>query len=503
MLFQDDLSPAPWVSDQGDGTYCNPVLFADYSDPDVIRVGEWFYMTASSFNCTPGLPVLRSADMVNWELIGHALRNLPDRRYEECQPGCGVWAPAIRFHGGRFYIVYPTPDEGLFVVSSEHPDRRWTQPQLLLGGQGLIDPCPFWDDDGKAYVIHGFAYSRAGIKSKLRLIEVKPDLTEVLDEGTMVVDAMGRIRTLEGPKMLKREGYYYISAPAGGVPMGVQMLFRSRDIRGPYEEKVLLEQGGTPTNGPHQGSLLDDTAGDWWFIHFQDLQPWGRIVHLQPVRWEKGWPLMGMDQNAGDVGRPVFSHRKPAGQGPVLQPADSDRFEGPELGLQWQWNANHREDWHRLTQEGLELKGASFTEDFSLYPRVLSQKINSPRFGARVTLSFQPQQEGQEAGISMMGLESFRLGIRLEEGRLELVYTAGEERLYSCSVEHPEQTLFLEMNPGALCRFGRMEGLEKVYLGPAFHAKQGRWIGARFGLFCLDNTGTEKTALFKSVEINQ
>jgi beta-xylosidase len=210
----------PWLPDQGDGTYRNPIIYADYSDPDVIRVGDDFYLTASSFNCTPGLPILHSKDLVNWTIIGHALENLPHPRYNELQPGCGVWAPSIRFHAGNFWIFFPTPDEGIFVVTAANPAGKWTEPHLVQAGQGLIDPCPFWDDDGQAYLVHAYAGSRAGIKHRLRVRPMTPDGSKLLGEGKIVFHVPEKHPTLEGPKLLKRDGWYYILAPAGGVETG-------------------------------------------------------------------------------------------------------------------------------------------------------------------------------------------------------------------------------------------------------------------------------------------
>ncbi|WP_053228323.1 glycoside hydrolase family 43 protein [Spirochaeta cellobiosiphila] len=494
----------PWISDQGDGTFRNPVLYADYSDPDVIRVGDTYYMTASSFNCTPGLPVLVSKDLVNWQLIGHGIKNVPHPRYTECQPGCGVWAPSIRYHQGIFYIVFPMPDEGLYVISSEDPFKGWSEPWLLLEGKGLIDPCPFWDEDNKAYVVHGYAYSRASIKSKLHLIEVSPDLKNVLSEGQTIIDAMGRIHTLEGPKMHKENDYYYIAAPAGGVPQGYQMVFRSKNIFGPYEEKIVLSQQGSLTNGPHQGAFVDDIEGKWWFYHFQDLQPWGRINHLQPVQWIEDWPIPGVDPDGIKGGRPVQRYNKPAGESIIIQPADSDDFSTESLGLQWQWNANHGEDWYQQEKGLLTLKGTTLDTKFSLYPRILTQKINAPHYQAIVAL--RPSQDfvHGEAGLCITGLESYRLGMSWEDGTYYLLYSTDENVLLKEAIDWTDKVdLFVEMNKGGLCRFGYFLGLQKNYFGPSFRAKEGRWIGTRFGLYCYSNNEQEVKADFMSVNINK
>src|SRR6266700_2153966 len=188
----DTASSGPsrvWVADNGDGTYKNPVLYADYSDPDAIRVGDDFYMVASSFNAVPGLPILHSKDLVNWSLIAHALPEQPPRDvYSKPQHGNGVWAPAIRYHNGEFYIFYPDPDYGIYMVKAKTPEGPWSEPLLIKAAKGWIDPCPLWDDDGKAYLVSAMAASRSGIKSILVVSRMKPDGTRLLDDGVMVFD---------------------------------------------------------------------------------------------------------------------------------------------------------------------------------------------------------------------------------------------------------------------------------------------------------------------------
>ena len=280
----NEVERYPWTPDQGDGTYRNPVILADYSDPDVVRVGEEFYLVASSFNCTPALPILHSPDLVNWTILAHALPRLPSPRYDVPQPGSGVWAPSIRWHGGRFWIFFPLVDEGLFVTTAPDPAGPWSPIRCVQAGAGLIDPCPLWDDDGRAYLVHAYAASRSGIKHRLRVCPMAPDGSRLLGEGEVVFEDPARHPTMEGPKFLKKDGLYYILAPAGGVSTGWQVALRSRDVYGPYEDKVVLHQGASPINGPHQGALVDTPCGQWWFVHFSDAGPYGRIVHLQPVR---------------------------------------------------------------------------------------------------------------------------------------------------------------------------------------------------------------------------
>src|SRR3954468_8182629 len=283
-----------WVADQGNGTYKNPVLNADYSDPDAIRVGEDFYLTASSFEDIPGLPILHSKDLVNWSIIGHALlRQPPYQHFETPRHGDGVWAPAIRYHNGEFYIYYPDPDFGIYCIKSKKAEGPWSAPVLVEGGKGLIDPCPLWDDDGNVYLVHAFAGSRAGIKSIVVIKKLSADGLHVLDAGTIVYDGHQLDPTIEGPKLYKRNGYYYIFAPAGGVSTGWQLVLRSKNIYGPYERKVVMDQGTSPINGPHQGAWVTTGSGEDWFLHFQDAEAYGRIVRLQPMRWKDDCTVIG------------------------------------------------------------------------------------------------------------------------------------------------------------------------------------------------------------------
>jgi beta-xylosidase len=279
------------------GDYTNPILHADYSDPDAIRVDHTYYMTSSSFNSAPGLPLLESRDMVHWQLVGHALPQVvPPERFAHPQHGNGVWAPALRYHDGKFWIFYPDPDQGIYVITARQFRGPWSAPHLLLPGKGIIDPAPFWDEDGSAWLMHAWAKSRAGIKNRLTLRRMAPDASRLLDEqGKVVIDGdkLWNYHTLEGPKLYKRNGYYYIFAPAGGVTQGWQSVFRARSIEGPYEDRMVMAQGSSPINGPHQGAWVQAADGSDWFYHFQDKGPYGRIVHLQPMRWQDDWPLIG------------------------------------------------------------------------------------------------------------------------------------------------------------------------------------------------------------------
>ena len=469
----------PWVPDQRDGTYRNPILCADYSDPDVIRDGEDFYLVSSSFNCTPGLPILHSRDLVNWTIVNHAVKNLPDPRgvFHEPRHGEGVWAPAIRKHAGKFYIYFPMPDEGIYVVTADHPKGEWSEPRLVIEGKGLIDPCPLWDDDGKAYLVHAYARSRSGIKHILRVRPMAPDGMSLLGEGQIVYNDPENQPTLEGPKFFKRDDWYYISAPAGGVATGWQLILRSKNVYGPYEAKKVLEQGETPINGPHQGAIVDTPDGkEWWFVHFQEAQPYGRIVHLQPVQWKDGWPLMG--QNA----RPMLRHAKPKVTATVeiATPQTSDEFEDEKLGLQWQWHTNHADDWHSLTARPgfIRLRGVGGGTDFDRTPNLLLQKLPARAF--RVETALEVPATGQ-AGLIVTGKAHAALVVEGDSVSLVVNNSATE----AVKVAGKSVRLRVAMADGGECRFAvSVEPDQWQELGQPFQATEGVWIGAKVGIFC-------------------
>lgn len=484
----------PWTPDRGDGTYRNPVLYADYSDPDVIRHGDDFWMTSSSFNCTPGLPILHSTDLVNWTLVNHALKNLPDARYDEVQPGCGVWAPSIRFHAGKFWIFFPLVDEGIYVTTAADPRGQWSEPRLVLAGKGLIDPCPLWDDDGKAYLVHAYAHSRSGLKHRLQIRPLAADGSRLLGEGQVVFEKPERHHTIEGPKFLKRDGWYYILAPAGGVENGWQVALRSRNVFGPYEDRVVLHQGHTAVNGPHQGALVDTAGGEWWFLHFQDAGVYGRVVHLQPVEWREGWPLMGALNGGVTVGEPVLHHAKPnVPKARVAVPATSDEFSSSKLGLQWQWYANHRDDWHSLSARSGWLRLYSqFAGQDSLarLPNLLLQKFPARSFSVEAAVEFAPHQIGEEAGLAVIGESYATLALRRESGIQLVLRVDGVEQIV-CDRVASAVALRLTVEDGGMCRWAFNERGRWAMVTSVFQAQKGKWIGAKFGLYSLKRVAGE------------
>lgn len=487
-----------WVADSGDGTYRNPILHADYSDPDAIRVGDDYYMTASSFNAIPGLPILHSKDLVSWRLINHALRvQEPRDVFAKPQHGGGVWAPAIRYHAGEFYIFYGDPDFGIYMTKTKDPAGEWSQPLLIKEAKGWIDPCPLWDDDGNAYLVHAFAGSRSGIKSLLVANRMSPDGTRILDDGVMVFDGHDADPTVEGPKFHKLNGYYYISTPAGGVATGWQLVLRSKNIYGPYEKKVVLAQGKTAINGPHQGALVDTPNGEWWFLHFQDRAAYGRIVHLQPAVWKNGFPVIGSDPDGDGTGEPVLMYKKPnVGRSyPIATPPDSDEFNESKIGLQWQWHANPEARWaFPFPEKGVlrifSVENPAGHKNLWDLPNLLLQKFPAEEFTATAKVKLQHRFEGERFGLVVMGIDYSLLGITRRDGKMYLAQATARDADKGSAdgaslpqlLNSSEVYLRVSVAKDAICTFSfSTDGKTFSPVGTPFKAREGRWIGAKVG----------------------
>jgi len=495
-----------WVADNGNGTYKNPVVNADYSDPDAIRVGDDYYMISSSFTHMPGLPILHSRDLVNWSLIGHVLKKQPPYdHFNKVQHGGGVWAPSIRYHQNEFYIYYPDPDFGIYMVKAKNILGPWTEPVLVAAGKGLIDPCPLWDDNGKAYLVHAFAGSRAGIKSIVIVKELSADGTKVLDDGAIVFDGHDNDPTLEGPKFYKRNGYYYIFAPAGGVSTGWQLVLRSKNVYGPYERKVVMDQGGSMVNGPHQGAWVDTKTGEHWFLHFQDKEAYGRVVHLQPMKWVNDWPVIGVDKDGDGKGEPVMVYKKPntgTAKIAIATPPDSDEFNSNKPGLQWQWQANPQPYWAFPFNGRLRLFSYPLPDSAKNYwdvPNLLMQKFPADEFTVTTKLSFIPRLEGEKAGLIIFGADyayvsvvkkqdgnyiSFSICNNADKGKPEKVQDGKK-------LDNTDVYFRVTVTKGGICDFSySTNGSTFEKIGERLTAKPGRWVGAKVGLFC---TRTVKT----------
>lgn len=512
FLFSPAGAQSVWCPDNGDGTYTNPVLYADYSDPDVCVVGEDYYLTASSFNCIPGLPILHSKDLVNWTIIGYALQEQePEEVFDRPAHGKGVWAPSIRYHNEEFYIYWGDPDYGIMMVKSKDPAGEWEKPVCVIAGKGMIDPCPLWDSDGHCYLVNGWAGSRAGFNSVLTVRELSKDGTKAIGLPKIVFDGGQVNHTSEGPKFYKRDGYYWIMCPAGGVEMGWQLAMRSKSPYGPYEWKRVMWQGKTDINGPHQGAwvhvevksekLKDNSEDEDWFLHFNDKGAYGRVVYLQPVDWSSGWPMMG------NKGEPYTKYRKPkSSSNTIANPQESDEFNDGILGKQWQWHANYHQFYGMPTADGvMRLYTYDLSADFkSLWdvPNLLLQKPTAPSFTATAKVRFASKEDSQYGGLVMMGRDYSALVIQrqgksfllqrhtcmgADEGQTETQQTLATLQPTDCDTIPYSPAIYIDMFlrmkvKDGLCTFSySLDGKHFKPAGEPFKMRQGKWIGAKFG----------------------
>lgn len=518
MLASAQYKSEVWCPDNGDGTYTNPVINADYSDPDACAVGDDYYMTASSFNCIPGLPILHSKDLVNWEIIGHALKvQYPREEFDKPSHGNGVWAPSIRYHNGEYYIYWGDPDHGVMMVKTKDPAGTWSDPVCVIPGKGMIDTTPLWDDDGRCYLTYAFANSRSRFASIIVVRELSADGTRAIGEPVIVFDGNGtECRTSEGPKFYKRDGWYWIMFPAGGVPTGFQVAMRSKNVYGPYEHKIVLAQGGTNVNGPHQGAWIHTEQGEDWFLHFQDKGCYGRVVHLQPVTWRDNWPVMGNDPDGDLCGEPVTTFRKPktAAPWPIQNPQESDEFNSPVLGKQWQWHANYSQTFGMPTAFGTfrlyTHKMDSSAVNLWSVPNLLLQKTPADDFTATAKVRVSAKDQNQYGGIVMMGLDYSalivkRVGdefllqratcLKADKGKPETVETIATFKPTSVDkIDYQpaiHEDIYLRMKvSGGRCNFYySLDGKRYTKAGDEFTMREGKWIGAKIGLVAAEPAG--------------
>jgi beta-xylosidase len=488
---------------QAGKTYRNPILFADYSDPDVIRDGNNYYLVSSTFAFVPGIPILQSNDLVHWTILGHVLPRIEiapqydmvdGNRY-----GRGVWAPSIRKHGGLFYVYFPTPDEGIFVSTAKKIAGPWSKPVAVIAQAGLEDPCPFWDDDGNAYLVH----SKKGA-GPLILHRMAPDGLLVLDDGKEIVRDAKELPTLEGPKMYKRDGYYYIFAPFGGVSTGAQVVLRSRSIYGPYEHRVVLHQGSTQVNGPHQGGYVESQDGKGWFVHFQSRGAHGRIVHLEPVRWEDGWPVMGEAAAGATVGQPVSSWPIPQHPGKDSQqrPQTSDEFNSARLGPQWEWNHNPVDAGWSLTERRgfLRLKPEYATDIFSAR-NTLTEMMQDDAFEFTTRVDLAGMKDGDHAGLAMFEQAASGVQVVQAAGARSLGFFHGSEKVDDAAqLAGGVVLLRMRVDGDTASYFYSMdEGKTYAPIGPTVGLKFSWWKGSRPALFAYT---TERSADAGHVDFN-
>ena len=363
------------------------------------------------------------------------------------------------------------------MTTAKDAHGPWSPLHLVKRIENWEDPCPLWDDDGQAYL----GRSRHGA-GPIIVHKMSPDGRQLLDDGVTVYTGP----VAEGTKFLKRNGYYYLVIPEGGVGTGWQTVLRSRNIYGPYERRVVLEQGPTAINGPHQGALVDN-----WFYHFQETPVLGRVVHLQPVRWQDDWPLMGVDQDGNGVGNPVFQWQMPLPSQPVKLQTD-DEFDSATLGLQWQWNHNPQNDHWSLTQhKGFLTLHALPADSLKACRNMLTQKMVGYKSESTTLLT---AKGNCYAGLCCIGKQFRAVGICPQgiftefAGQKEIIKTGKFDQLYlriTNDCLHNRHQFYYST-----------DGQHFTPAGEPFPMRSGYWKGIRNGLFCYGSDGTARFDCF-------
>ena len=443
-------------------------------------------MVASDFHFM-GMQVLESDDMVNWRYVSQIYHRLDEPGWNENQHYAGgSWAPAIRYHNGRFFVFFCTPEEGLYMSTAKDAHGPWAPLHLVKRVEKWEDPCPLWDEDGQAYL--GRSQHGAG---PIIVHRMSPDGKRLLDEGVTVYTGP----VAEGTKFLKRHGWYYLIIPEGGVGQGWQTVLRARNIYGPYERQVVLEQGSTTVNGPHQGALVDTPDGQWWFYHFQETPVLGRVVHLQPARWQDDWLQVGVDLDGNGIGEPVHRWQKPISShfsGMTLQ-VDDDFSD--TLGLQWQWNHNPDDaHWSLAERKGWLTLRALPADSLKACRNMLTQKVVGYQSESTTLMT---AKGDCYAGIFCSGKQFCGVGVCPQGIFVEV---NGERQI---AVKGSFAQLYLRVRNDCQANshqfFYSLDGVSFIPVGDVFSMRSGYWKGIRVGLFCYGKDGKAQFDKFEQV----
>jgi len=492
---------AQW-GDLGNGRYRNPVLPADYSDLDAIRVGDDYYAITSTFQFSPGMAVLHSRDLVNWRTVGHAVPDLaqisPELDWTRMNRyGRGIWAGTIRHHAGRFWIYFGTPDEGYFMTSAERPEGPWAPLQHVLRSPGWDDCAPFWDDDGKGYLV-GTHFSDG---YKIHLWELSADNRSLVPGTDRVIY---QSKGSEASKLYKVNGTYYhfFSEVQGDVR--VMMMRRAPSIRGPWSEKRQLMRGDRVAMEPNQGGIVQGPDGNWYFFTHHGSGDWaGRAASLLPVHWIDGWPVIGQPDAAG-IGTMVWEGRMPVRDAVRQFPQGGDDFVDAALAPVWEWNYQPRMDkWSLSSRPGyLRLHAFPGLDGGNLLKvgNVLTQRVvrtARPSFAARLELA--GMADGQHAGLVHFTAQprsgnpaesTASAGIVMVEGKRYL--EVSRDGTYTRLQPWPHDAIWLRSTwglDGKSTLAVSADGVTYQTVLPGFPLTWGAYRGGRVGVFTFNPAG--------------
>ena len=487
----------------------NPMLWADVPDPDIIRVGDTFYLVSTTMHLMPGAPIMKSKDLKNWETIGYIFDKLTDSPKYDMQEGTaygrGQWATSLKYHKGRFYALLAPNEQGpmgdTYIFTAEKAEGPWT---ILSRMRHFHDCSLFFDDDDRVYVIYGTG----------EMMELKADLSDVI-EGThqqifqREEDEKG---LLEGSRVIKHNGKYYLLMISHTYAPGRhrrEVCYRADDIHGPWEKQVILESEFGGFSYEAQGTIVDTQDGDWYGIIFQDRGGVGRVLTVMPCRWINGWPMLG-DEN-GKVPNEVRPLKSGEPEATIVK---ADDFSDSKLGLHWQWNHNPIDKaWSLSERPGfLRLKTNRIVQNIYLAPNTLTQRMEGPLCSGAIEMDLSKMKDGDRAGFAAFNSDTGALTIKkngkklvleMSEQKVELterdkVVTNVDEKVIE-SVELKQQKIWLRIDADFRPTGGRFGGTDTATFYYSLDGEQWTkigsdyrmgfdwrrfFMGSKFGIFC-------------------
>ena len=503
----------------------NPMLWADVPDPDVIRVGDTFYLVSTTMHLMPGAPIMKSKDLKNWETVGYIFDKLTDSPKYDLQQGTaygrGQWATSLKYHNGKFYALLAPNEQGAmgdtYIFTADKAEGPWT---ILSRMRHFHDCSLFFDDDNRVYVIYGTG----------EMMELKSDLSDVIEGSYQKIfereeDEKG---LLEGSRVIKHNGKYYLLMISHVYAPGKhrrEVCYRADDIHGPWEKQVILESEFGGFSYEAQGTIVDTEDGDWYGIIFQDRGGVGRVLTVMPCRWINGWPMLG-DENGKvpDTVRPLKSGE------PETSIVKSDDFSSDKLGLHWQWNHNPIDKaWSLSERPGyLRLKTSRVVKSIYLAPNTLTQRMEGPKCSGAIAMDLSKMKDGDYAGLAAFNSDtgaltikkqSKKLVLQMNELKVELsdsnkeVTNVEEKTIESVELKQKKIWLRIDADFGPVKTKGMMPGKDLATFYYSLDGEQWTKIGSdykmgfdwrrffmgqKFGIFCY---ATKKAGGYVDVDV--
>jgi beta-xylosidase len=491
--------------DQGEGTYSNPVMPGDFSDLDAIRVGGDYYAISSTMQYSAGMAIVYSKDLVNWTMIGHVVPDLTlidaELNWNKMnRPGRGIWAGAIRYHAKKFWVYFGTPDQGIFMSTAVVPTGPWTPAKRVLAGAGWDDPCPFWDDDGQAYLVTtNFApEGPSGRSYNIHLFRMNEGGTALLVKSDRIIH---QSKGSEANKLYKIHGLYYHYYSQVRGEGRVPMMERSPSLDGPWESHQLMHVNAALDKEPNQGGLVEIPSGEWYFLTHQGRGDWeGRAGVLLPVTWIKGWPIIGKVGMDG-IGNMIWRAKKPIPGFPRTTLSASDSFDEPVLKPEWEWNYQPRAGMWSITEHPGALTMRAFPPirpgDFWTIGDILTQRAFRTRQNeVTLKLDLSAMADGQEAGLTHFAKSYCTLGI-VQKAKVRLLsYNQNGRRVTGPRIS--ASTIYLRSVWGFAGKsqfFYSLDGRTYQPFGDAYQLTWGSYRGDRIGIFT-DNSEAVAGSLY-------